>query len=90
MLLVLLDGDRSGEALQAACRRGDLLAALCQASYGDLSFVTAAELQAAEAAWRGRAADLDESQPPAWTGSTEDEQSHGLFLRSSKPSAWDP
>ena len=46
------------EALRAACRTGDLLAALAQQTHGDFSSVSRLELDAAEREWAGRTAVL--------------------------------
>ena len=47
-----------GAAVARACRRGDILAALSMARYGDLSDVSAGAVQAAERTWVGKTAEL--------------------------------
>ena len=51
----------SRAAIARACRRGDLLAALSMARFGDLSDVSGGALRAAEARWAGVTAQLNAS-----------------------------
>jgi len=53
------------QALSAACRTGDLLAALAQQTHGDFSAVSRVELEEAEREWAGRTAVLP---PPCVVG----------------------
>uniref|UniRef100_A0A7S4FAN7 Carbohydrate kinase PfkB domain-containing protein n=1 Tax=Chrysotila carterae TaxID=13221 RepID=A0A7S4FAN7_CHRCT len=56
------------ECLRLACRRGDLMAALSQNFYGDLTGVTAAQLRELEQSYSGKLAMLSPQTPSAQAG----------------------
>jgi hypothetical protein len=66
--------------LQSALRRGDLLAALQQATHGDMSSVTKIGLDAAETRWHGRTAQMIPG------GTAHEEQPAAAPQRTTRPS----